>query len=136
HWFDPSIAHPAHRPVPGNGTGLLAIPAPGRIYRPDISFVADVLIDVQVLLAGPRPRVVGAHAVGDQLRELARAGGPQPEGPAQRGFDGPVVGVVEDVPVTLPQRAPGLVVVEHGVGHAAGGPHHWHGPVLHPDQRS
>jgi hypothetical protein len=54
-----------------------------------------------VVLAGLGPGVVGAQAGGGEAAEFARARGPQPQGAAQAVLDGPVVGVVEDVPVAL-----------------------------------
>src|SRR5262249_48409012 len=132
---------PPSAPTPGSPTPPTTRsptrPSPPRrvLYRRR-HLVLDVLVDVEVVLAGPGPGVVGAHAGDGELAELARADGAQPEGAAERGFDGPVVGVVEDIPVALGPRVPGVVMVEHGVGHAAGGPDHGHGPVPHRDQGS
>ena len=40
------------------------------------SLVADVLVDVEVVLSGPGPRVVGPHGVGHELAELVWVGLP------------------------------------------------------------
>src|SRR5580704_11489761 len=71
------------------------------------SLAPDVLVNIQIFLAGPGPRVIGAHAASRELAELARTDGPQSEGAAKRRLYSPVVRMVKDVPVALaePHRA-------------------------------
>ena len=50
----------------------------GRLERGVVaSLVSDVLVDVQVVLPGPGPRVIRPHAVELQLAELLRKGIPK-----------------------------------------------------------
>ena len=82
--------------------------------------MADVLVDVEVVLAGTRPGAVDAHAV-EHLVRGSRAGG-RTRGPIARAGRTRcrVVDVVEHVAGALLGRVGGVVAVEHGVGQAAG----------------
>src|SRR5579883_856144 len=65
------------------------------------SFMADVLVDVQVVLPGDRPGVILLHAVDHQLPELPRVVVPQPKGTRHGRLQGLMIDLVEDIPVSF-----------------------------------
>jgi len=76
--------------------------APARLPGARVLFVADVVVDVYVVLAGPGPGVIVPHSVQHEVAELARVGVLQPDGPGHRGFEHRVVVLVDHVAVAAP----------------------------------
>ena len=79
------------------------------------SFVADVLVDVEIVLARAVPGMVAPHPVHHQPAKFLRVGIPQTERPTERRLDSLIICLMENVAVPLLVRTIGIVAVKHRV---------------------
>src|SRR6266568_9253234 len=110
----------------------VAIMCPSRLLVG--SLIANVIVNLQVVLARLLPGIVAAHAIDHKLAKMIREVVVTADRPPQGRLDPGVVGMVKHIPVALVQRPAGIVLVKNRIGQSPHRPHDGHRAVTERDE--
>ena len=97
-------------------------------------FVADVVVNVHVMLAGMVPGIIAVHPVHHQMPEMIRELIVTAQRAIERRFDAGIVRRMKHVTVALVQRKVRVILVKNRVGQSAHRAHNRHRAVTQRDE--